>query len=149
MTRSMTRRAVFATALLGLTVGAQAAAAQGQPKMAPVPRERIVEPKRDAALTGTTVHVVVEAQGVEIAPAAEHRAGTAHHHLFLDTNLTPSDSMIPVGVPGIVHLGKGQSEYTFENVAPGQHRLIALLADPNHVPLKPLVADTVRFSVKP
>ena len=100
-------------------------------------------------MTGTSVHVVLEAQGVEIAPAAEHRAGTAHHHLFLDTDLTAPDAAVPVGVPGIVHLGKGQSEYTFEGVAPGVHRLIALLADPNHVPLKPLVADTARFTVKP
>jgi hypothetical protein len=110
---------------------------------------KIVEPKQGATVTGTSVHVVLEAQGVEIAPAAEHRAGTAHHHLFLDTDLTASDVGIPAGMPGIVHLGKGQTEYTFEAVAAGPHRLIALLADPNHVPLKPLVADTVRFTVKP
>ena len=110
---------------------------------------RIVEPKGSSTVTGTSVHVVLEAQGVEIAPAAEHRAGTAHHHLFFDTDLTAADVAIPPGMPGIVHLGKGQSEYTFEGVAPGTHRLIALLADPNHVPLKPLVADTVRFTVKP
>lgn len=131
-------------ALVASGLGASAAMAQ-----APAPRVRIVEPKGSSTVTGTSVHVVLEAQGVEIAPAAEHRAGTAHHHLFLDTNLTADDAAIPVGMPGIVHLGKGQSEYTFEGVAPGVHRLIAVLADPNHVPLKPLVADTVRFTVKP
>jgi hypothetical protein len=126
--------------------GAPPAAAQDTPQ---APQVRIVQPKQGATLTGKTVHVVLEAKGIEIAPAAEHRAGTAHHHLFLDTDLTAGDVGIPAGMPGIVHLGKGQSEYTFEAVTPGPHRLIALLADPNHVPLKPLVADTVRFTVKP
>jgi hypothetical protein len=136
-------------ALVASGLGAPAATAQAPAKAAPAPSVRIMEPKQGATVTGTMVHVVLEAQGVEIAPAAEHRAGTAHHHLFLDTDLTAADVGIPVGMPGIVHLGKGQSEYTFEGVAPGPHRLIALLADPNHVPLKPLAADTVRFTVKP
>jgi hypothetical protein len=136
-------------ALVAFGLGAPAAAAQSPGNPAPAPSVRIMEPKQGATVTGTMVHVVLEAQGVEIAPAAEHRAGTAHHHLFLDTDLTGPAAAIPVGMPGIVHLGKGQSEYTFEGVTPGAHRLIALLADPNHVPLKPLAADTVRFTVQP
>ena len=136
--------------LMGSGLCASVAAAQAPAKSAaPAPSVRIMEPKHGATVTGTMVHVVLEAQGVEIAPAAEHRAGTAHHHLFLDTDLTAADVTIPVGMPGIVHLGKGQTEYTFEGVAPGVHRLIALLADPNHVPLKPSTADTVRFTVAP
>lgn len=127
---------------------ASAAAAQNTAPASGARRVRIVEPKQGATVTGTSVHVVLEATGIEIAPAAEQRAGTAHHHLFLDTDLTAGDVGIPAGMPGIVHLGKGQSEYTFEGVKPGPHRLIALLADPNHVPLKPLVVDTVRFTVK-
>jgi hypothetical protein len=68
--------------------------------------------------------------------------------LFLDANLTSPDSAIPAGVPGITHLGKGQSEYTLE-VAPGAHRLIVELGDPAHVPLKGAATDTIRFTVKP
>jgi hypothetical protein len=140
------------TAAMGTLVivagGARNAYAQGMPKPASAPHERIVEPKAGATVTGTSVHVVLEAQGIEIAPVAEHKAGTAHHHLFLDTDLSPADQPIPVGTPGIWHGGKGQTEYTFENVAPGPHRLIAVLADPNHVPLHPLAVDTVRFTVK-
>jgi hypothetical protein len=137
-------------AFLGLGIGSQRAAAQGTAPAAPAtpPKVTIVSPKNGDVVTGPSVHVVLTATGVEIAPIAEHRAGTAHHHLFLDTNVTPSDSAIPAGVPGIVHLGKGQSEYTFDTVAPGPHRLIDVLADPTHVPLKPLVADTVKFTVK-
>jgi hypothetical protein len=137
-----TTRAAFATTLGALILGASVACAQG-------PKVRILSPARDTVLKGTTVTVTLEAKGIEIAPAAEHRAGTAHHHLFLDTEVSPADQPIPVGVAGIVHLGKGTSTYTFENVLPGEHRLIDVLGDPNHVPLKPLVADTVRFATKP
>ena len=136
-------------ALVASGLVARSAAAQDTSQATPAPRVRIVEPKQGATVTGKTVHVVLEAKGVEIAPAAEHRAGTAHHHLFLDTDVTAADAGIPIGMAGIVHLGKGQKEYSFEAVTPGPHRLIAVLADPNHVPLKPLVADTVRFTVKP
>ena len=140
-----TRLAAIVAGLCLFTIGAPRAQAQGQAAA----KVRIVSPARDTTLKGTTVTVVLEAKGVEIAPVAEHRAGTAHHHLFLDTEVTPADQPIPVGVAGIVHLGKGQTTYTFENVAPGEHRLIAVLGDLNHVPLKPLVADTVRFAIKP
>jgi hypothetical protein len=111
-------------------------------------KAKIVAPKQGATVTGSTVHVVLASEGVVIAPVADKKPGTAHYHLFLDTNLTPVDSAIPIGVPGMWHLGKGQSEYDLE-VAPGSHRLIVELADPLHVPLKNATTDTIRFSVKP
>jgi hypothetical protein len=44
-------------------------------------------------------------------------------------------------------MGDGSAEYTFENVGPGAHRLIAVVADGVHVPLNPMVVDTVMFTV--
>ena len=153
MVNPMSRLAgIGGLALVAVGLGAPVAAAQSKapPKASPAAavQVRIVLPKDSSTVTGPSVHVVLEAQGIEIAPAAAQRAGTAHHHLFLDTDVTASDAAIPMETAGIVHLGKGQSEYSFEGVKPGSHRLIALLADPNHVPLKPLVTDTVRFEVK-
>ena len=52
------------------------------------------------------------------------------------------------GVSGIIHLGRGQSEFTFSDVPAGGHRLIAVVADGDHVPLQPPLVDTVRFVVK-
>jgi hypothetical protein len=106
-----------------------------------------MEPADGATLTGPAVRVVLHAEGIELAPAAELRAGTAHHHLFLDTDLTPAADTIPAGVTGIIHLGRAQTEFTFDSVGPGEHRVIAMLADPWHVPTKPLAVDTVRFTV--
>ena len=42
----------------------------------------------------------------------------------------------------------GETEFTFHHVRPGEHRLIALLADLSHRPIKGAVADTVLFEVK-
>ncbi|MGD8729624.1 MAG: DUF4399 domain-containing protein, partial [Gemmatimonadota bacterium] len=79
--------------------------------------------------------------------AGDMTPGTGHHHLFLDADVTSLTEPIPT-VPGsIVHMGDGSSSYTFENVPAGEHRLIAVVADGAHVPLQPLVTDTVVFTV--
>ena len=91
------------------------------------------------------MRVVLEAKGVEIVPAVEKRPGTGHHHLFLDTDLAPPNDTIPKEVTGIIHLGRGQTEFTLTDVAAGAHRLIAVVGDGDHIPLKPLVVDIVRF----
>jgi uncharacterized protein DUF4399 len=116
---------------------------------APAPMVRITEPADGATVAGPRVRVLLEAAGVEIAPAAEQRQGTAHHHLFFDVDVTPLQDTIPAGVTGIIHLGRAQTEFTFDSVAPGAHRVIAVLADPWHVPIKPPAMDTVRITVGP
>lgn len=85
---------------------------------------------------------------VPIAPAGDMTPGTGHHHLFLDADI--GDPTVPIAtVPGsIVHLGDGSSSYRFENVGSGPHRIIAVVADGAHVPLQPLVVDTVHFVVE-
>jgi hypothetical protein len=85
---------------------------------------------------------------VPIVPAGDMTPGTGHHHLYLDVDLGDMSAPIPT-VPGsIVHMGDGSTEYVFENVSSGPHRLIAVLADGAHVPLQPLVVDTVEFVVE-
>lgn len=108
---------------------------------------KIVSPANGATLSGP-VKVVLQATGVEIVPATVERPGTGHHHLFVDHDLTPVDDTIPRGVTGILHLGRGQTEFVLDSLKPGPHRVIALVANWKHIPLKPLVVDTVRFTVK-
>ncbi len=112
-------------------------------------RVDIVEPVDGAVVSGPDVRVVLTAAGVEIAPASEERSGTAHHHLFIDRALTPASETIPAGVTGIVHLGRGQTEFLVQGLAAGTHTVIAVLADWAHVALDPLATDTVRFTVQP
>lgn len=105
-------------------------------------------PASGDTVRGTAVHIELAANGVELAPATEERAGTAHHHLFLDVDPGPLDQKIPSGVTGIIHLGRAQTEFHWDSVAPGPHRIIAILADWQHVPLPGAAADTAHFIVQ-
>ena len=107
----------------------------------------IVTPAEGAALTSGDVEVTITAAGIEIAPVADGRIGTAHGHLFLDVDLSAEGEMIPQDNPRIIHMGDGRMNHTFTGVEAGEHRIIAVLADLAHVPLVPLVADTVTFRV--
>ncbi len=112
-------------------------------------RVDIVEPVDEAVVNDSDVRIVLSAAGVEVAPASEERSGTAHHHLFIDRPLTRPSDTIPAGVTGIIHLGRGQTEFVLQGLAPGTHSVIAVLADWAHLPLDPLATDTVRFTVRP
>ena len=113
------------------------------------PAVTIDTPAAGDTVRGSAVHVTLSARGVELAPAADEKPGTAHHHLFLDVDTGPLDQKIPAGVTGIIHLGRAQTEFHWDSVAPGTHRIIAVLADWQHVPLAGAASDTVRFVVRP
>jgi len=106
-------------------------------------------PTAGDTVRGGVVHVVLTATGIELAPAADEKPGTAHHHLFLDVDTGPLDQKIPAGVTGIIHLGRAQPKFHWTSVSPGTHRIIAVLADWQHVPLAGAATDTVRFVVRP
>jgi hypothetical protein len=55
---------------------------------------------------------------------------------------------VVLAAEGICALSGGETEYTFHDVRPGNHRVIALLADYRHRPIKTAAADTVLFTVK-
>jgi hypothetical protein len=107
----------------------------------------IVSPARGAT-TGTDVTVTLRAQGVTIAKADGAKvAGVGHYHLFLDTIPTPDNIPIPPTSAKIVHIGTGDSTFTFKGLAPGQHRIIAVIGYGDHSPM-PAARDTVTFVVK-
>jgi uncharacterized protein DUF4399 len=139
MTRAFRQTAVFAVCIV-------AVACAKKPETSDV-TVSITSPSNGDTLSGSAVHVTLAATGIEIAPAADARPETAHHHLYLDVDFPAVESSIPAGVAGVVHLGQAQKEYHWENVPPGAHRIIAVLADPGHIPLRPWVTDTVNFVV--
>jgi len=107
----------------------------------------ISEPAAGAEVMGTSVTVRLEVAGFPIVPAGDTTSGTGHHHLYLDSDLTAPGSPVPT-IPGsIIHMGDGSSEYVFEGVGPGEHRIIAVVADGIHIPLQPWVVDTVTFTI--
>lgn len=106
----------------------------------------IVTPMDGAQITGSTVTVQLSSD-VDIVPAGDMTEGTGHHHLYLDADLTPPDEPVPTVEGSIVHMGDASASWVFENVEPGEHRLIAVVADGAHFPLQPWVVDTVTFTV--
>ena len=112
----------------------------------PIGSVSIVTPISGATLSGTTVEVQL-ASTVTILPAGDMTAGSGHHHLYLDADLTEAGVPVP-SIPGsIVHMGDASSTFVFEGLSPGVHRLIAVVADGVHMPLQPWVVDTVTFTV--
>ena len=108
----------------------------------------IIEPMDGAEVDGPNITVRLAAAGVEITPAGEVVSGTGHHHLYLDADLTAPGMPVP-SIPGeIIHMGDGSEAYLFEGVMPGEHRLIAVVADGVHLQLQPWVVDTVTFTVR-
>ncbi len=133
----------FALALCAAVLLPQAARAQATKTVT----VKITSPANGATLSGP-VTIRLRATGVRIVPATVEKPGTGHHHLFVDHDLIWISDTIPKGSPGIYHLGRGQTEFVLDSLAPGPHRVIAVVADWRHVPLNPLVADTVTFTIK-
>ncbi len=132
-------------ALLSLSVVVIAACTQAAAD--PEITVEITKPTEGSTVTGTAADIELGVNGIELAPAAEARPGTAHHHLYLDVDFPAAETAIPMGMTGIIHLGQAQTAFHWDSLAPWQHRIIAVLADPAHVPIRPFVTDTVTFTV--
>ena len=110
------------------------------------PTARIDAPA-DVWMGALPVTFNLTASGATIAAVADQREGGAHFHLFVDVDVSPDSAPIPVGQPGIIHLGGGQTSYTFDSLAVGTHRVIVVLADNAHVPLPGQKTDTVSLMI--
>ena len=107
----------------------------------------IVNP-RDGDTTAADLVVRLAVSGASLVPAdGSHREGEGHHHLFVDVDPTPADSVIPK-VEGVYHIGTGADSLRLEGLASGSHRLIAVFAYGDHVPMASIKPDTVRFVVR-
>ena len=112
------------------------------------PTVRITSPADGAVVEeGASVLVTLEISGATLAPAGTMEPGTGHHHLMVDGILPVGGLPIPV-LPGRVHLGQAQTEYELTGLDAGEHIVIAVLGDGEHVPFTPWVVDTVRFVVE-
>lgn len=102
----------------------------------------------DGDSTAPRIVVRLTATGVRVVPASGQRvAGEGHHHVFVDVDPSTPDSVIRTG-RGIFHLGSGVDSLVLDSLAAGPHRLIALFAGGDHVPMTGVRSDTVTFVVK-
>ena len=117
------------------------------PEMTAIASVMITEPADGATVDAGPVVFVMETEGLEIMPAGTMDAGTGHHHLIVDGDV---DWALPIpNDPGVhYHMGLAQTEFTIEDLTPGEHRVIAVVADGVHIPLDPPVADTITVVVR-
>jgi hypothetical protein len=87
--------------------------------------------------------------GMGVAPAGVEKANTGHHHLLIDTTLTPEQFREPIPADDRhLHFGGGQTE-TMLTLAPGRHTLQLVLGDWSHVPFNPpIVSPVITVDVK-
>ena len=98
--------------------------------------------------TGSDVTIALGKTGVTIEKASGVRAdGIGHHHLFLDTTAVAEGEVIPPTSSRVVHIGTGDSTYTFKGLSPGAHEVIAVVGYGDHSAM-PARRDTVRFVVR-
>lgn len=114
---------------------------------AAVPAVEILAPMEgDSVSLPFTIRLA--ATGITIAPATGSREdGIGHHHLLVDVDPTGDGEPVPAA-PGYVHLGSGVSEYVVDSLPPGEHRIIAIVAWGDHVPVTGAVRDTLRVVVR-
>jgi hypothetical protein len=72
-----------------------------------------------------------------VAPSKVKFPNTGHHHLLIDTELTPPGQEIPSD-RNHLHFGAGETETMLE-LPPGKHTLQLLMGDENHIPHDPPV----------
>ncbi|MGH7696965.1 MAG: DUF4399 domain-containing protein [Gemmatimonadaceae bacterium] len=108
---------------------------------------RIVAPA-EGDTTGSDVTIVLGKEGVTIEKASGMRAdGVGHHHLFLDTLAVAEGQVIPPTSSRVVHIGTGDSTFTFKGLSPGAHEVVAVIGYGDHSAM-PARRDTVRFVVR-
>ncbi|HEY4307221.1 MAG TPA: DUF4399 domain-containing protein [Gemmatimonadaceae bacterium] len=129
------------------TAAAPAPAAAAPAPAAPMATVDIVSPKEGDSTTAD-VKVVLTKQNVTIEKASGAKAdGVGHYHLFLDTIPVADGVVIPPNSKHTVHIGTGDSTYTFKGLTPGAHQLIAVIGYGDHSAM-PEKRDTVNFVVK-
>lgn len=92
--------------------------------------------------------VQLSATGVEVIAAnGTSEAGKGHHHLVIDGD-APSDSLPLAQPPVVIHMGNGATEKVLDSLPPGPHRIIAIFAGGDHVPMTSVKRDTLNVIVK-
>jgi Domain of unknown function (DUF4399) len=88
-------------------------------------------------------------RGMGVAPAGVDKPNTGHHHLLVDSTLTPEQAKEPLPADEHhLHFGGGQTETTL-TLPPGRHTLQLVLGDWSHVPFNPpIVSPTITVDVK-
>lgn len=129
---------------------AEKAPADSTPAAATQAADASVEILSPAEGDSVSLPVVIRlgATGVTVIPATgQAEPGKGHHHLVVNGD-APSDTLPLPKPPVAYHLGNGASEFTLDSLSKGTHRVIAIFAAGDHVPMTGVRRDTVTFIVR-
>jgi hypothetical protein len=109
----------------------------------------------DGASVQSPVLIRFGLRGMGVAPAEVEKAGTGHHHLFINRPPLGEGEFgaeeFELALPNDEthrHFGGGQTEATIE-LPPGEHTLQLVLGDHGHVPHDPpVVSDVITIVVE-
>jgi hypothetical protein len=112
-----------------------------------MPSVQILSPA-DGDTVSVPFTITLGASGVEVVPATGVvEEGKGHHHILIDGE-EPSDTLPLPPPPVVIHLGNGASEKLIEALEPGPHRIIAIFATGDHVPMAGVRRDTINIVVR-
>jgi len=87
--------------------------------------------------------------GMGVAPAGVEKPNAGHHHLIIDTTLSPQELKEAIASDAQhIHYGGGQTE-AMVTLPPGKHTLQLVLGDWSHIPFNPpIVSPVITVTVK-
>ena len=133
--------------LLSLAI---AAAAMAQAETAAPPNSVVYFINlKDGDSVKSPIKIQFGLSGMGVAPAGVEKPSTGHHHLLIDTTLTPEQAKEPIPADDHhLHFGGGQTETTL-TLPPGRHTLQLVLGDWSHIPFNPrVVSPAITIDVK-
>jgi hypothetical protein len=141
-------RSVFGPFVILMLVAALPAVAQAQTAAPPNAMVYFISLK-DGETVKSPFKIQFGLSGMGVAPAGVEKANTGHHHLLIDTTLTPEQTKGPIPADDHhLHFGGGQTETTL-TLPPGRHTLQLVLGDWSHVPFNPpIVSPVITVDVK-
>jgi hypothetical protein len=141
-------KSAFGHTLVLLLVSAAATTAAAQ---TPAPARAVVYfiNLKDGDKVQSPFKIQFGLSGMGVAPAGGEKPNTGHHHLLIDTTLTPEQAKEPIPADDRhLHFGGGQTE-TMLTLSPGRHTLQLVLGDWSHVPFDPpIVSPAITVDVK-
>ena len=136
----MALRTVLPRLLLGLAFGILVVL--GTSATPPKVSVYVISPKNGDAVTNPFT-VQFGLIGMGIAPAGDDKPNTGHHHLLIDTTLSPDELKQPiVNDARHLHFGGGQTE-TELTLPRGRHTLQLVFGDWSHTPFNPPIVSLV------
>lgn len=107
---------------------------------------RITSPENCEEITGPDVEIAWEAPGLTIVPATEAQNETDLHAHFIVDNAYEVVAGAPIPVQdGVIHTAA--NPVTIEGLAPGEHTIQLVIADPGHIPVPGLARPQVTLVV--